>query len=780
MTAVRPEQRDSYDDIVWDGVQHSYRPAPDWQTRVSPSLVFDTRVDEDLDPVTFEVLRNRLWTINLAHADTLTRMSGSPIFQAYDFNMSILTEDGENLMSGPFIQYLNTGSPLLVRYLMERLSDSPGIEEGDIFLASDPWIGASHQMDVCIAAPVFVDGKLFAWVSNAAQQYDLGGIVPGGWPQNAPDIFSDPIIFRPFKLVERGVLRPDLEEMYRRQSRLPDMVALDLRAQLAGCRFAAQRLQETCEEFGAPTVKAAMRKILDNAQSAFARKLERIPDCTLSDVLYFDEKLPGDRTTHRVQFNITKQGSRLIIDNVGTEDQSEGPNGFTYMNFAGIVLGVIAQTTLYEQTFAIGGAERQIDFRPIPGTLSCCDYPAAVSGSVLNVSSAYMRLMNMFSRLMACDPDLVGDVVVSGPDIPLTVISGSDERGYPFGTALTEASGFGGGARSYTDGVETSGASYIPLIRMPNIESSEQFYPFLVMYRKEAPDTGGAGRWRGGVGMEVAITPYRSHAIDIVTNAGGQGVSTNQAVGVFGGLPSPTASYQVLVGTDVRDHWAQQQVPRDVADLSRRETLRLRGKSNGTPLNAEDVLLLIVCGGGGYGDPLDREPERVADDVAQGYVSRAAASELYGVAVDDSAALDAAATAARREAIRAERARWRTVADVFGPGTSADTSPSTGEPTRLVHESVAVRDEGERRVLACARCDRVLTDYRDNYKLGLLVDQAELTTLPRVEDPRVLLDEDMVLRRYCCPGCQTLMTVEVARATEPVLAEMVFTQEGSR
>ncbi|KAA1423011.1 hypothetical protein FE697_012820 [Mumia zhuanghuii] len=773
MTTVHTDDLDAYDDIVWDGVQHSYRPSPDWRDRVSSTLAIDTAADEDLDPVTFEVLRNRLWTLNLAHGDTLSRMSGSPIFQALDFNMSILTEDGEIVMGAPFIQYLNTGSPLMIRYLMERLSENPGIEEGDIFLASDPWIGASHQMDVCIAAPVFVDGKLFAWVSNAAQQYDLGGIVPGGWPQNAPDIFSDPIIFRPFKLVEQGVLRPDLEEMFRRQSRLPDMVALDLRAQLAGCRFAAQRLQETCEEFGASTVKAAMRSILDNAQAAFARKLERVPDCTLSDVLYFDELMPGDRTTHRVQFNVTKRGSRLIIDNVGTDPQVDGPIGFTYMNFAGIVLGVVGQTMLHEHTFSVGGAERQIDFRPRPGTLSCVDYPAAVSGSVLNVSSAYMRLHNVFSRLMACDPQLKEDLVVSGPDVPLTVIAGADEGGRVFGTALTEASGFGGGARSHSDGVDTSGASYIPLIRMPNIEASEQFYPMLVMYRRAAPDSGGAGRWRGGVGMEVAITPYHAAAIDIVTNAGGQGVSTNQAVGVFGGLPSPTARYEVLAGTDIRDRWTDGEMPRDVAELTRREAQTLRGKSNGTPLNADDVLLLVVCGGGGYGDPLDREPERIADDVAQGRVSVEAAAALYGVVLDGDA-VDAGATGVRRTEVRAERATWRPAAEVFEGTAPYDVASATAEPAVSVHEYVVARDDGERRVLACATCNHVLSDYRDNYKRGLLVDQTGVDVLPRVDDPRAFLDEDMVLRRYCCPGCQTLMTIEIARASEPMLTEVVF------
>ena len=302
-----------YDEIVWDGSLHSYRPAPGWRASISPSLPLYTEIDEHLDPVTFEVLRNRLWTINVAHGETLIRISGSPIFQAFDFNMVIMAEDGEAIMNAPFIQYLNSGAPIAVAYTLENYSDSPGIEEGDIFIATDPWIGASHQMDVCIFGPVFVEGKLFGWVSNAAHQYDLGGIVPGGWPQNAVDVYSDPAVLRPFKIVEKGVLRKDLEQMYRRQSRMPDLLAFDLRAQLAGVRYAVKAIADSCVEFGAPTVKAAMRRILDQAQEAFADKLRRIPDGSWSDVRYVDENLPGERTTNRIQLNVEKTGDRLVV-----------------------------------------------------------------------------------------------------------------------------------------------------------------------------------------------------------------------------------------------------------------------------------------------------------------------------------------------------------------------------------------------------------------------------------------------------------------------------------
>ncbi len=758
---------------VWDGLIHSYRPRPDWRSRVSPGLVFSTEAVDEIDPVTFEVLRNRLWTINIAHGDTLTRMSGSPVFQGLDFNMSILTEDGETVMSAPFVQYLNSGSPLFVRYLMEHFSEMPGIHEGDMFIGNDPWIGAAHQMDVCIAAPLFIDGELFGWVSNAAHQYDLGGIVPGGWPQNAPDVYSDPVMFKPFKLIERGVLRDDLEQMYTRQSRMPDMVALDLRAQLAGCRFAIRRLQETCDEFGAGVVKAAMRRILDNAQLAFARKLECIPDCTVSDVLYFDEEMPGDRTTHRVQFNLTKRGDRLIVDNKGTDPQGIGPNGFTYVNFMGIVLGLSALTLLHEHTFSIGGAYRQIDFEPLPGTLTCCDYPAAVSGGVMNIISSFVRLQNSFARLMACDPELKKDLVVCGADHPLLVLAGSDDRGNVFGTAVLEAVGAGGGSRAHADGVNTTGLVIAPMSKMPNVEDTEQYYPLLMMYRTEAIDTGGPGHFRGGVGIEVAFTPHRAAGVEAITNAGGQGVSTNQAMGLFGGYPSPTAKYEVFTATDVAEHWKGRHMPRSVAELQSTEHHRLRTKSNGTPVAEGDVMMMACSGGGGYGDPLDREPDRVGADVAEGFVSVGAAADVYGVVIVDGG-VDVEATRLLRNRIRAERSRWSTVEARFGPPGDVPQSPATGEAPRSVHEYVVARDDGARRVLACARCDLVLAAYRGDYKYGLLLDERGVDVLPRVEDPSYFLDEDMVLRRYCCPGCRVLMTVEIARRSEPAIDEFRF------
>jgi N-methylhydantoinase B len=760
--------------VTWDGSLHSYRPDAGWEQRISPNVALHDEVDEDLDPVTFEVIRNRLWTINIAHGEMLTRISGSPVFQSLDFNMCIMAETGEIAMNAPFLQYLASGSPMVVRYLLERLSDDPGIYEDDVFLANDPWIGAAHQMDVNIIQPVFVDGKVFGWVGSAGHQYDLGGVVPGGWPQNAQDVFHDPVVFSPFKLVERGHVRPDLERMYLRQSRVPDLLALDLRAQLAGCRFAVEQLQEVCEQFGASTVKAAMRRILDNAERSLAEKLRAIPDGTWSEVRYFDEMLPCDRNTYRMQINVIKEGDRLRVTNEGTDEQVAGPNNFVFTGFKGSTLAVIAVTALYEQMFALGGAERQIDFDPTPGLLTCADYPAPVSGGVMNILCHQDALMNVFARMLATVPEFKKDLVVAGPEWPLLVFEGFDDRGNYFGQALMDPVAMGSGARSYKDGVDTSGPAWSPLIKLLNVEGSEQWYPVLYLYRRELIDGAGAGTWRGGTGMEFCVTPYRAQSISVVTNTGGQSVSTHGGGGVFGGYPSPSSRYLIAQKTDIEQTFADRRVPEHIDRIESEERTLLRGKSNGTPLNSGDVLETTFTGGGGYGDPLLRDPERVGRDVVLGYVSREAAERLYGVAVAEDGSVDAAETQRLRDAQRADRAGWQKATELTGVAASEISSPASGDVERSVHEYLVARDQGEHRVLACSQCDHVVADYGANYKTGLLADEQPVTLLPHVIDPKYFLDEDMVLRRYCCPGCHVLMSVEVVRRSEPPIAEFLL------
>lgn len=757
-------------EIDWNGRTHSYRPKPDWTDRISPDLKLHKSFDDDLDPVTFEVLRQKLWTINLAHGDTITRISGSPLLASLDFNMSILTEDAEVVVNAPYVQFLNAGAPLGIRYILETHSGKPGIAAGDIWCCNDPWIAACHQMDVMFAAPIFVEGELFGWVANAGHQYDLGGIVPGGWPQNAEDVYSDPVVLTPFKMVEKDEIRPEMEALYLRQSRMPDLVALDLRAQIAGIVLARDQIAGLCKRYGANIVKAAMRRMLDQAQESFRQTLLKVPDGTWTEIRYLDEALPGQRTTQRTQLTVTKKGDRITINNAGTDAQTPGTNGIPFTSFSGSITGIISVAMLYSQLFAYGGCERQIDYDLTPGLLMCCDYPTAVSGGILQTIPMMNAVQSILSRMMGCDDSLREDLVAPCGDFMLPVLIGYDDRGKYFGQAILDSFGCGSGARSFGDGVDSSGPTFSPLSMVLNVEQIEQWFPLLFLYRKEDADGGGPGEWRGGNGMRSAITPYRSDSMTVVTNSGGQCISAQNCGGLFGGLPAPAGHYLVYYGSDLLEKARDGIVPGSIYDLTAERTEPLRAKSNGAPLDAGDVMEIRTGGGGGYGDPLEREPARVARDVELGYTSLDAATAVYGVKLASDGTVDATATDALRGKLRSARASWR----ASGVNDDSPMTPATGEPPRRVHAYISSIDQDGERVLACDKCGHRYCGYGGDYKMAALMDEAPATSIPSNVDPAHFVDEPIVFRRFACPSCHVQVGAEVVKADEPVKAEMVF------
>ena len=771
-SAVETEVGRSGGSIAWDGLVHSYDPPADWRERVHAKLPIHSEAAAEIDPVTYQVIRNRMYTINIAHGETVTRVSGSPVFQSLDFNMCILSEDAEYVMNAPFMQFLNAGAAFGVRYLMDRLAQDPGINEGDVFICNDPWIGAVHEMDVLFAQPVFVDGRIFAWIANAGHQYDLGGTVPGGWPQNAVDVFSDPTVLPPLKLVDRGRLRPEIEAVYLRQSRMPDMVALDMRAQIAGCRFAVAGLLELCEQYGADVVKAAMRKVLDKCQEDFRRKLLQIPDGTWSEVHYVDEKLPGDRGTYRIQVNLTKSGDRIVFDNRGSEAQMEGPNGITKCAFGGAAVAALTPAFLHEHLYAIGGAYRQIEIDFEPGLLNCVDHPAAVGAGVLTVVDQVGAVQNCVNRMLACAPQLTRQIVAPSPGYVVPVVTGRAADGSYYGSAILDHLAPGSGARAGSDGVNTAGHIWSPLTLLINVEDVEQWFPLVYLYRREMPDTGGVGRWRAGVGLAYAFLPHGAESMNLANFGGGMCVSATCAPGTLGGFPAPAARALVRRGTNIRELFADSRLPADVSELTASEQFTRPQKANGIPLESDDVAEYVVTGGGGYGDPLEREPWRVAADVAAGMVSRAGAEKMYGVALDGGGQLDAAASERLRSDRRSERALWPLVSDRF-PAAAAASVRATGEPPRRVHEALVSIDIDGERVLACDRCGTTLCGYADDFKRFARMHEGPTTALVgAAADPAERLDVEIVLREYCCPQCCVLLAVEVARADDEPWPDM--------
>src|SRR5688500_16179064 len=237
--------------VVFDGRRSGY--VPPKTLRISRKLRLHRNSKKSIDPVTFEVVRHALWNVNEEHGATIQRLSGSPVaMYALDLNPSILTEDAEFVYFGPYMQYMSGVTDTQVKWTLENRSDNPGIRDGDMFLANDPWVGAAHQMDVMLLCPVFWKGELFCWVTNCLHQYDIGGITPGSFCPSARDAFDEGILLPPIKIIEDNEIRKDIDDMYLRNSRKPSSVALDFRAQLAGIMTAKHRVLPAGRPAGAP------------------------------------------------------------------------------------------------------------------------------------------------------------------------------------------------------------------------------------------------------------------------------------------------------------------------------------------------------------------------------------------------------------------------------------------------------------------------------------------------------------------------------------------------
>ncbi|HUE19599.1 MAG TPA: hydantoinase B/oxoprolinase family protein, partial [Stellaceae bacterium] len=450
--------------IAFDGVNNPY--VPPKQLKISPKLKLHREAETNIDPVSFEVIRHNLWNVNEEHGATIQRISGSPIaMYALDLNPSILTEDAEFVYFGPYMQYMSGVTDTQVKWILENRSDNPGIGEGDMFLANDPWVGAAHQQDVMLICPVFWEGELFCWVTNCLHQYDIGGITPGSFCPAAESAFDEGILIPPVKIIEKGEIRRDIEELYLRASRKPELVALDFRAQMAGNTAARTRILELIRRYGAKVVKGVMKRIITNGEVAFLEKLARLPDGIWRDRTYVECCRPGDRGVYRVALTLHKRGNKLIFENEGTDPQ-QGAMNATYSGWRGSIMVALNQLLCWDQYFAVGGALRHVDFNPTPGALNCASFPASVSTApVQAMEISLYPAYNVISKMIFPDAEMRKDVMCIGgtSQWPATIFRGIDQWGERYGYLLVDPIGGAIGAFSTQDGISTGGQSRTPI-----------------------------------------------------------------------------------------------------------------------------------------------------------------------------------------------------------------------------------------------------------------------------------------------------------------------------
>jgi N-methylhydantoinase B len=748
----------------YDGTTFSYIPGP--TLNIDPSLTLHREWTDKIDPITYEVIRHNLWNINEELGMTIQRISGSPVaMYAFDLNSSIFTEDGEFVYYGPYQLYMSGVSDVQVKWTLEHRSKNPGIHEDDMFLSNDPWVGAAHQMDVTLLTPVFHEGKLFCWITNVLHQYDVGGITPGSFCPNARDSFDEGILIPPIKIVERGELRKDIEGVYLRASRKPYLVALDLRAQIAGNNTAKKRILHLIQRYGADVVKGVMRKIIDTAEAAFVAKLAKVPDGTWRERSYVEVAYVGDRKTYQVMLTMRKQGDRLIFDNAGTADQV-GAINTTYSGWRGSLMTAINELLCWDQLYAIGGALRHIEFQPALGCFTSATHPASVSTApVQAMEISLYPAYNTISKMLSCDPELKKDVMTIGgtSQFPLTVFRGIDQWGEKFGYLLLDPMVGAIGAFSFRDGIATGGQVRSPICRIGNVEHNEQSFPLLILHRKENTDSGGAGKYRGGNSASVAFIPHGTTHITQDTESSGAAIPT--APGLAGGYPANTNYYRFKRNTDVLQRFARRRIPDSIDEVEGQEEL-LQLRQIDIHQGPSDVYEVAFAAGAGYGDPLERDPEAVRKDVYLEDISPRAAREIFCVVLTgegEELRVDVEATAELRRRALVERL-GREPRPYPGP-----TLPVVRQITEYLN---LVSRDGEQ-WLACSRCGQPLGQVFENYKSHChRVDRTIEAAGLLIGEPLRFIDDGVRFSHFCCSACGVLIENEIARTQDPILRDV--------
>jgi N-methylhydantoinase B len=611
-------------------------------------------------------------------------------------------------------------------------------------------------------APVFHDGELVAWVGASGHQLDTGGMDPGGFSIKAVDIHQEGLRMPPTKLVDGGHVREDVLGWIINQVRDP-LVGLDIKGQIAALNSGRQRVLELIETWGVAAVRSVMQQSISYAGRKLGERLAELPDGVWREVQHIDHD-GHQPDIYRIVCTMTKQGDRLGFDFSGTSPNARGLINSTYAGLQAAVLSSVYINLCWDIPWNKGVRDR-LEITSEQGTVNNCAYPApcamaTISAVIVTIDATWRCLGQM---LMASEKYRDQAMAVWSGTSMAPIFAGTSQHGFPF--AATEMSHFGGGggARTYADGVDTAGIVFNTTPNMPNIEDQEAEYPVLYLFRRHLRDSGGPGRFRGGRSGELAYTTYEAPGRGLDGLFAGTGAEMPNAIGLAGGMPGAAIRVARVVHTDIEQRLAQKQaLPLSLDDVQG-ELEILCAKHERSPMARGDIWFHSWQAGGGYGDPLTRDPVTVAEDLTRGVISARAASDIYGIALHADGSLDTEGTQRHRRALRAAR---------LARGTPAREGSLrfSGRGRHAYGAGIVAALDHDR--IECGHCGERLGASGEDVlpRLVEVNDPLDAAGPVRGED----YDRQRFrLRQLCCPGCGALVDTQVALADGPRAAASV-------
>ncbi|MBK5231448.1 MAG: hydantoinase B/oxoprolinase family protein [Thermoleophilia bacterium] len=549
------------------------------------------------DPITVAVISSALKATSSEMSEALRRSSHSPIIrEMLDYSCALFTGEGETVAQDDLIPaFLGTMASTLPWVIG---SVEPGdINEGDAFMANDPYMGGTHTPDIQVHVPVVMDGRVVAWSGNIAHHSDVGGTNPGTEGFANQSIFEEGLRIPPIRLMKDGVVNDDVLNLIKNNIRDPESTAGDLRAQLASARLGQRRMIELIESYGVDLVAAAMETSLDQSEARIRAAISEAADGSASAEGWLDDDGLGSDPV-KIAVKVDVAGDGVKVDLTGTDDQMAG--GLNMAETASRAAIIFAVKAIFDPSGPHdGGVIRAVEAYLPKGSMVNPEFPAALSLRHLGVQRLADTLINAFGKMYP-------DQATAGSFVGFTSLAAA-LRHPRVGTEVIIQDDLGGGMGGHSEGDGLDAVDvYLGNVQMLPAEICELQYPVRIVATELVSDSGGPGQFRGGLGLR-RVYEFLDDADGVFYSE--QTRDQFAPFGIGGGEPGTAATLVV------------ERVNGKVESLSKQ---RLQ-------LVAGDRIISTTSGGGGYGDPRRRERSAVSRDLREGKITARVARDVYGL-----------------------------------------------------------------------------------------------------------------------------------------------------
>jgi N-methylhydantoinase B len=552
-----------------------------------------------LDSITVEVIKGALTYAAEEMGIVLRNSAYSPnIKERMDFSCTLFDHKKRLAAQAEHIPVHLGSMQLAVQKGLEKFKGK--LENGDMILFNDPYISGTHLPDVTLICPIFHEHKIVAYSANKAHHSDVGGKAPGSMAGDATEIYQEGIIIPPVKFVKRKSIDKEIASILLSNIRTPEMRLGDLRAQMAANLLGKKSVLELVDRYGVETLHRAMEEIMNYSERRMEIEISKMPKGSFSAEDYLENTGTSNKRV-KIKVTVTIKKNRLIIDYAGTDEQVDGPvNAVLGVTLSGVHY---ALRCLTDPTIPMNdGCYRPVEIHVREGTLMNPTPPAPVAGGNVETSQRNVDvLLKAFAQVL---PEKVC-AACQGTMNNIAVGGINPENGKHWTFYETIAGGFGG--RRGIDGVDAIHTHMTNTMNTP-VEAIETVYPIRFLKYELRENSGGTGKWRGGVGLERSWMLLASATLSVLAER-----TKMSPWGLYGGKSGAKGEYYIIKPNGKR--------------------MKLKSKCT-VKVEKGDVFVVRTPGGGGYGNPMEREPKLVLHDVLNGLVSLEAAKKDYGVAIE--------------------------------------------------------------------------------------------------------------------------------------------------